>query len=165
MARTHVDIELRWGDQDAYAHVNNVAFARFLEEARVRTFELGSGRERTGMEHHFRADGPSGLKTLVANQRIEFLRVLEYSEHPITVELWIGKLGGSSLEIHYEILDNSVVDGESVGGSQPKRIVVARAITTIVVVDGETLKPVRLTDEGRASILPWQDEPLVLRRG
>ncbi|CAG7596456.1 acyl-CoA thioesterase [Leucobacter soli] len=164
MARVHVDIELRWGDQDAYAHINNAAYARYLEEARVRVFELGSARERTGMEHHFRVDGRSGMKTLVANQQIEFLRVLEYSARPVTVELWIGKLGGSSLEIHYEILDNSVVDGESIDGSEPDRTVVARAITTIVVVDGETLRPVRLTAEGRASIVPWQDEPLVLRR-
>ena len=67
MSRAHVDIELRWGDQDAYAHINNVTYARFLEEARVRVFELGSARERTGMERHFRGDGTSGLKTLVAN--------------------------------------------------------------------------------------------------
>jgi len=153
--RAHVDIELRWGDQDAYAHVNNVTYARFLEEARVRVFDLGSGRERTGMERHFRVDGANGLKTLVADQRIEFLRVLEYSEHPVTVELWIGKLGGSSLEVHYEILD----------GSQAARTVVARAITTIVVVDGESLRPVRLSAEGRASIEPWMDAPLQLRRG
>lgn len=153
--RTQVDIELRWGDQDAYGHVNNVAFARFLEEARVRTFELASGRERTGMEQHFRVDARSGLKTLVANQQIEFLRVLEYSAKPITVELWIGALGGSSLEVHYEVLD----------GSAAERTVVARAITTIVVVDGETLRPTRLTGAGRASVERWMDEPIRFRRG
>ncbi|MBN9612558.1 MAG: acyl-CoA thioesterase [Actinobacteria bacterium] len=152
--RAHVDLELRWGDQDAYAHVNNVAYARFLEEARVRVFELGSARERTGMEHHFRVDGRSGMKMLVANQQIEFLRVLEYSARPITVELWVGRLGGSSLELHYEIVDGSVTE----------RTVVARAITTIVVVDGETLRPMRLSDAGRASVEPWTDEPLQLRR-
>src|SRR6218665_1354266 len=107
MSRTHVDIELRWGDQDAYGHVNNVAFARYLEEARGRTFWLGSGRERTGMERHFRGDDPTGPKMLVASQQIEFVRGLEYSERPVSIELWIGKLGGSSLEVHYEILDNS----------------------------------------------------------
>lgn len=155
MARVHVDLELRWGDQDAYGHVNNVAFLRYLEEARVRVFWRGSAREKTGMERHFRGDDPvSGLKTLVVNHQIEYLRVLEYSEEPITVELWIGKLGGSSLEVHYEIID----------GSAPERTVVARAITTIVVVDGETLRPTRLTPEGRASIEPWMDEQLTLRR-
>ncbi len=155
MARAHVDIELRWGDQDAYGHVNNVAYARYLEEARVRVFFTGSARERTGMEGHFRGDGPDGPKMLVASQQIEFLGVLEYSEHPITVELWIGKLGGSSLELHYEVVDGAV----------PERRVVARAITTIVIADGETLRPARLSPEGRASAEPWTDEPLTLRRG
>ncbi|WP_427869066.1 acyl-CoA thioesterase [Leucobacter luti] len=154
MARTHVDIELRWGDQDAYGHVNNVAFARFLEEARVRTFWLGSGRERTGMERHFRGDDPNGPKMLVANQQIEFVRVLEYSDRPVTVDLWIGKLGGSSLEVHYEILD----------GSSTERAVVARAISHIVIVDGVTMRPVRLSDEGRASVAQWMDEPVTFRR-
>ncbi|MFT4231284.1 MAG: thioesterase family protein [Leucobacter sp.] len=155
MARVHVDMELRWGDQDAYGHINNVAYARYLEEARVRTFETGGAHERTGMEDQFRGDGPNPLKTLVANQQIEFLRVLEYGPQPITVELWIGRLGGSSLEIHYEVVDNS----------QPERTVSARAITTVVVVDGRTLRPVRLTGDGRASIEPWTDEPLRMRRG
>lgn len=155
MARVHVDIEQRWGDQDAYGHVNNAVFLRYLEEARVRVFWRGSAREQTGMERHFRGDDPvSGLKTLVVNHQIEYLRVLEYSEKPITVELWVGKLGGSSLEVHYEVLD----------GAASERTVVARAITTIVVVDGVTLRPTRLSAEGRASVEPWRDEPLQLRR-
>ncbi len=154
MARAHIYMELRWGDQDAYGHVNNVAFARFLEEARVRTFWLGSGRERTGMERHFRSDDPSGPKMLVASQQIEYLRVLEYSDRPILVELWIGKLGGSSLEVHYEIVD----------GAASGRSVVARAVSHIVIVDGETLRPIRLSDAGRASVAEWMDAPLELRR-
>lgn len=154
MARTLIDIELRWGDQDAYGHINNVAFARYLEESRVRTFWLGTGRERTGMERHFRGDGPAGPKMLVASQQIQFLRVLEYTEYPLVVELWIGRLGGSSLEVHYELID----------GSKPERTVVAQAITTVVVVDGQTMEPVRLSEDGRASVEAWMDAPLVLRK-
>ncbi len=156
MARVHLDIELRWGDQDAYGHINNVAYARYLEESRVRVFWLGTAREQTGMERHFRGDDPTGPKMLVASQQIEFLRVLEYGSQPVLVELWIGKLGGSSLEVHYELVDTT----------QLERTVVARAITTVVIVDGVTLRPVRLSAEGRASVEPWRDEPLVLgRRG
>ena len=154
MARAHVDLELRWGDQDAYGHVNNVAYARFLEEARVRLFWLGTARERTGMEHHFRGDDPAGPKMLVANQQIEFLHVLAYSEYPITVEVWIGKLGGSSLEVHYEIID----------GAAAERTVVARAITTVVIVHGATMRPMRLSDAGRASVEPWRDAPVQITR-
>ena len=35
---TRVLLELRWGDMDAYGHVNNVTQLRLLEEARVRAF-------------------------------------------------------------------------------------------------------------------------------
>lgn len=163
MARTHIDIELRWGDQDAYGHVNNVAYGRFLEEARVRTFSLGSGREDTGLQSHFResygdaaAGEPAGrpLKTLVAAQSIEYVRVLEYSAHPLEVQMWIGKLGGSSMELHYELFD----------GAAETPTVVARAITHVVVVDGETLRPTRLSPEGRRAIEPWTDAPVKLRR-
>jgi len=153
VARVHVDLQLRWGEQDSYGHINNVSYARYLEEARVRVFWRGSAREQTGMEHHFRGDTPDGLKMLVASQHIEFLRVLEYSDQPITVELWIGRLGGSTLEIHYEIIDGSI----------PERTVVARAVTVAVVVDGATLRPIRLTEEGKAAVEPWRDEPVRLR--
>lgn len=154
MARAHVKLQLRWGDQDAYGHVNNVAFARLLEEARVRVLWMGAGEERTGLEGHFRGDTPDGLKTLVASQTIEYLRVLEYSEHPVMIEVWIGKLGGASLEIHYEILD----------GSTAERTVVARAITVTVIVDGTTMRPQRLSEAGRAVVEDWMDEPLKLGR-
>ncbi|UOQ58370.1 acyl-CoA thioesterase [Leucobacter allii] len=155
MARVHVDIELRWGDQDAYGHVNNVAFARLLEEARVRTFWTGATREEAGMERYFRGDAPEDPKMLVASQRIEFVGVLEYGDRPVTVELWIGRLGGSSLEVHYEIVD----------GAAPERRVVARAVTHVVVVDGRSLRPIRLSSEGRAAVEPWRDAPVPMRHG
>lgn len=154
MSRVHVDLEMRWGDQDAYGHVNNVAYARFLEEARVRVFWLGTGRVSTGMERHFRGDDPAGPKMLVAQQQIEFLRVLEYGSSPVCVELWVGSLGGSSLELHYEVVDTAQID----------RTVVARAITTVVIVHGETMRPMRLSAEGRTSVEQWRDDPLVLGR-
>ncbi|HIZ99270.1 MAG TPA: thioesterase family protein, partial [Candidatus Janibacter merdipullorum] len=36
--RFSTDVVLRWGDMDAYGHVNNVQYHRLLEEARVRAF-------------------------------------------------------------------------------------------------------------------------------
>ncbi|WP_166984575.1 acyl-CoA thioesterase [Canibacter zhoujuaniae] len=154
MPKAHVDIELRWGDQDAYGHINNVAFARYLEEARVRLFWMGTAREDTGLDGHFRGSKPEDPKMLVAAQQIEFVRVLEYSASPITVAMWIGKLGGSSLEVHYEIIDNS----------EAQQQIVARAITTVVIVDGLTMRPTRLTGQGRAAAERWRDEPLKLGR-
>jgi acyl-CoA thioester hydrolase len=39
----HRDIEVAWRDMDAFGHVNNVAFARYLEDARIRWMELVQG--------------------------------------------------------------------------------------------------------------------------
>lgn len=119
----------------------------------MRLFWLGAAREQTGLEQHF-GESVTGQKMLVAAQSIEYLRVLAYSKHPITVALWIGKLGGSSLELHYEVFDNSL----------PEKPVVARAITTLVVVDGQSLRPQRLSAAARAAVASWQDEPLRLGR-
>uniref|UniRef100_UPI0022306FB2 thioesterase family protein n=1 Tax=Proteus mirabilis TaxID=584 RepID=UPI0022306FB2 len=38
MTRLHVAVHLRWGDLDAYGHVNNTSMLKLLEEARVRAF-------------------------------------------------------------------------------------------------------------------------------
>ena len=35
-ARLHLPIHVRWGDLDAYNHVNNTSILKLLEEARVR---------------------------------------------------------------------------------------------------------------------------------
>jgi len=41
--KSHLDIEVRWGDLDALNHVNNTVFLRYLEEARIRLFHLFEG--------------------------------------------------------------------------------------------------------------------------
>ena len=38
MTRLHMPVPLRWGDLDAYGHINNVETLRLIEEARVRSF-------------------------------------------------------------------------------------------------------------------------------
>ncbi|NLB47922.1 MAG: acyl-CoA thioesterase [Microbacteriaceae bacterium] len=152
MARVLVELPLRWGDQDEYGHVNNVSFARYLEEARVRVF--GPGGVHTGMDGLFHGTHDDPHKMLLATQCIEFIAVLEYSTKPAKIELWIGKVGGSSFEVHCEILD----------GASQERKVVARAISNLVIVDGTSLKPKRLTDAERQAVEPWGDAPLVLRR-
>ncbi|GAA1321321.1 acyl-CoA thioesterase [Leucobacter albus] len=153
MARAHVELQLRWGDQDAYGHVNNVAYARLLEEARVRVLWMGAATEPTGLEQHFNAGETAEHMMLVASQQIEFVRVLDYSARPVIVEMWIGKLGGANLEIHCEILD----------GAATERTVVARAITAAVMVDSKTVRPTKITGPAREAVAAWMDEPLVLR--
>lgn len=47
MARHHYSCPMRWSDMDAFGHVNNVVFIRYLEEARIDfMFRLAPGRAR-----------------------------------------------------------------------------------------------------------------------
>jgi acyl-CoA thioester hydrolase len=155
MARVQVDIPLRWGDQDEYGHINNVSIARYLEEARVRVFSLGAARTPTGMERLFAGIGEEPHKMLLASQHIEFVGVLHFGATPALIELWVGRLGGSNIEVHCEVI----------AGDSADRRVVARSISHVVLVDGLTLRPKRMSEAERATLTPWQDEPLRLRRG
>ena len=153
--RLHVPIALRWGDLDAYNHVNNVALLKLLEEARVRVFwQPGAGEDapdtailNTGLT--------SGILTLIARQEIEYLAPVPYQRHPLDVQLWFGALGGSSVEICYEVRSPIETAGES------GQTVYARATTVLVKVDAETGRPVRISPAERAVWEPYVGAPLV----
>ncbi len=153
--RLHVPIALRWGDLDAYNHVNNVAMLKLLEEARVRVFWRPgpgeSGPETAVLETGF----ASGVLTLIARQEIEYLAPVPYQRHPLDVQLWFGALGGSSIEVCYDVcspLETAPETGQTV---------YARATTVLVKVDAATGRPLRLTPEEREAWLPYLGDPIV----
>ncbi len=101
--RLHVPIPLRWADFDAYAHVNNAEMFRLLEEARISSFWVsddGSSRVRTAI---LDARPGASVIAVIARQEIEYLAPIPHQRQPIDIELWIGRLGGASLEICYEL--------------------------------------------------------------
>ncbi len=145
--RLHIPIHLRWGDLDAYNHVNNTSMLKLLEEARVRAFwRAGPGEEApetavldSGIEE--------GTLTLIARQEIEYLAPVPYQRRPLEVQMWFGKLGGSSVEVCYEVHNDAAA---------AQRVVYARSTAVIVLVDARTGRPTRLTAEMRDA---W--EPLL----
>ncbi|UYN84676.1 MAG: acyl-CoA thioesterase [Microcella sp.] len=150
--RLHVAVPLRWSDLDAYGHVNNARMLTLLEEARIAAFWSvpGSAAPTAVLD-----TGPgSPTVTLVAAQRIEYLVPIPYLREPLDVELWIGRLGGASLEISYEIF-SAVVDGE--------RTLYTRASTTLVLVDRASGEPRRVSDDARAAWQPYIEPPVVFR--
>lgn len=150
--RVHVPVHRRWGDQDALGHINNVSLLKLLEEARIRAF-WRSGADDTPVAV-FDADTVSTggqLATLIARQEVEYLLPVPYERDPLDVQLWIGKLGGSSAEICYEVLGD--------GGTR-----YARATTVVVLVDTATGRPTRLPTEVRDAWEPYVEDPIVYRR-
>lgn len=165
MTRLHVPVALRWSDLDAYQHVNNVEMLRLLEDARITAFWR---HPEASIEESWPTavldTGPHATShTLVARQEIEYLRPLGFTRSPVRVEMWLGHLGGASLEVCYEVHtewpDGAERTGPSIG-SRPY----AKAATTIVVVDAATGAPRRITEPERAAWQPFVEDPLEFRR-
>lgn len=151
--RLHIPIHLRWGDLDAFNHVNNTSMLKLLEEARVRAFWLPQAGEDAPDTAVLDSSIVSGMLTLIARQEIEYLAPVPYQRHPLDVQLWFGKLGGSSIEVCYEV--RSPIQTGASG-----QVLYARATTVIVKVDAATGRPVRLTAGERSAWEPYVAEPI-----
>jgi acyl-CoA thioester hydrolase len=82
---------IRWGDMDAYGHVNNTVYFRYMEQCRVEYLEeLGY----TIM--------PRGTAPVIINAACTFLVPLNYPG-VVEVRMYCGQPGRSSVPTHYEI--------------------------------------------------------------
>jgi acyl-CoA thioester hydrolase len=135
MARHIYRCPLRWSDMDAFGHVNNVVFLRYLEEARIDfMFRLAPGEGSTSFT------GGS----VVARHEIDYLRPLVHRHEPVTVETWVEKLGAAALTVAYEIKDAQTV--------------YVRASTVVVPYDLEKGRPRRITAEEKAFLEGYYDD-------
>ncbi|MFD5759307.1 acyl-CoA thioesterase, partial [Streptomyces sp. NPDC127044] len=66
---------LRWADMDAYGHVNNVVFLRYLEEARI--------------DFLFRPEKDFKQGSVVARHEIDYKRQLVHRHTPVDIVLWV----------------------------------------------------------------------------
>ncbi|WP_246159767.1 acyl-CoA thioesterase [Microbacterium rhizomatis] len=154
--RLHVPIHLRWGDLDAFNHVNNTSMLKLLEEVRVRAFWRPAAGEDAPPTAVLDSSLLAGVLTLIARQEIEYLAPVPYQRHPLDVHLWFGKLGGSSIEVCYEVY--SPRETAPAPGAQT---LYARATAVVVKTDALTGRPLRLSAEERAAWAPYLDEPIV----
>ena len=81
------EMPTRWGDSDAFGHINNALYSRYYESARVAYFE-------EAMDMKFKMDSKEGL--ILADMKVAFLQQLHY---PIVMEIGsrVSRLGNSSL--------------------------------------------------------------------
>lgn len=142
-----VEVPLRWGDMDAYGHVNNVQVARLLEEARIGAFGVPGGTGAPGLSAPVPLLGegmPEGVQALISEHRVRYRWPLEYRTVPAQVWVWVQAVKGASVEIAYSVRDG--VDGaECVSAS-----------TTMVFADPSTGRPVRLTEGQRTALAALQ---------
>lgn len=115
---------------DAYGHVNNVVFLRYLEEARI--------------DFLFRPEKDFKQGSVVARHEIDYKRQLVHRHTPVDIELWITRIRAASFTITYEVKD----------GDQ----VYVTASTVIVPFDFEAQRPRRLTAEEREFLEEYRDD-------
>lgn len=121
-------IPIRWGDMDAYGHVNNTIYFRFMEQARVEYLEQLGYKVL-----------PQGSAPVIINASCTFLIPLNY---PATIEvrMYCGQPGRSSIPTRYEI------------GRQGDATLYATGDAKIVWMDVASGKSVPVPDELRARL-------------
>lgn len=85
------NMALRWGDMDAYGHVNNTLYFRYMEQARVDYLaSLGVTVQ------------PRGVAPVLVSTSCTFLIPLTFPG-VVEIRMYIGSLGRSSVPTTYEI--------------------------------------------------------------
>jgi len=125
-----VTIPVAWGEMDAFQHVNNVAFARWVESARVAYFA------RLGL---MRPHGSEGRGPILARIAVDYRRPVTYPD-TVRVDATVRAIGRSSLTAAYRIF------------SLEQRAEVATAEDVIVIFDYATGRKAQVDERLRAAI-------------
>ncbi|EMY34267.1 thioesterase [Arthrobacter crystallopoietes BAB-32] len=147
--RLSCNVPMRWGDMDAYGHINNVEILRILEEARIHAFgpPAGTGGEGLEVDLPVFSDLPDGTQALVVEHRVKYVRPLNYRNIPAHVEVWISALKAASLTVAYLIKDPVTMD-ECV-----------KAETTLAFFNEATSRLLRVTADHKERLQPYLGEP------
>ena len=134
-------VPVLWGDHDEFGHVNNLAYLRWCETARVEYLM------RIGL---WPSLPPAGLGPILANITCDYKRTLTF---PDTV--WVGtrvtRIGNSSIQMQHRVV------------SQVLDTVAAEVESTLVVLDYSRNQPVSVPETCRQAIEDLEPE-LVARR-
>ena len=129
-ASVSISIPVAWGDMDAYQHVNNTIYARWIESARIAFFT------RVGLMERMRDDG---VGPILARLTIEYRRPVTYPDM-VRVEVATAKVGTTSLTLRYRIW------------SEDQKTEVATGEDVSVVFDYRAGQPTAIDDSLRAAI-------------
>lgn len=100
-------VPMRWGDMDAYGHINNVEILRILEEARIHAFGPPAGTGLPGVEvaQPIFSELEADVQALVVEHRVRYLAPLNYRNVPAVIRIWISAVKGASFTVAYGIFD------------------------------------------------------------
>lgn len=86
-------LQVRWGDSDRLGHVNNTRFVEYLQEGRVQFLNAVFG-----------GPGVRGA-AVVRKLTTDFLHPILDDSGPLTIELWITRIGTTSYGVRHVVTD------------------------------------------------------------
>ncbi|MCL1871049.1 MAG: acyl-CoA thioesterase [Promicromonosporaceae bacterium] len=123
-----VTMQVRWSDVDLFGHVNNAAFLRYLDDARFATFP------RIGVDE---LGALTEALLVVVKHEIDYRAPLTFTQAPVVVEVWVPRVGRSSVDFCYRITSGKTEH------------LLARS--RMVQLDRESHRPRPFTDDERVS--------------
>jgi acyl-CoA thioester hydrolase len=114
-----IALPVLWGDQDAFGHVNNNAYFRWFEAARIALFQ------RIGLIELYKAEriGP-----ILASISCDYRRQVSFPD-TVQVAIRVTRIGRTSLGVEHAIV------------SQSQQAVAAEGSSTVVIFDYRANKP------------------------
>ena len=127
-------IPILWGDHDAFNHVNNLAYLRWCETARI------AYMQRVGMLPHL---PPEGAAPILASIKCDYKLALNY---PDTVEVGtrITRIGNTSMRMEHRVVSRNLCK------------LAADVDSTLVLLDYAVNRPVSVPPELRLAISEFE---------
>ena len=91
---------IRWADLDEFGHVNNAAYAIYMQEAKGDM--VWYSRERAGKK-------PILYQMVIAKLEVDYIAPIHKSGSEVEVDVWVEKIGNSSFVFAYEIRFEGIV--------------------------------------------------------
>jgi acyl-CoA thioester hydrolase len=113
--------QVRWGDLDAFMHVNNAAYLTYIQEARV-DFTVYS-RQRANLQ-------PVLIEMVVAHADIDYINPIYDAGIEIDIAVWVSKIGTSSFVLQYELSKDGTIYAK------------AKTVQVTVSMDTKSSRPV-----------------------
>jgi acyl-CoA thioester hydrolase len=111
-----VEVDVAWGEMDAYAHVNNVVYFRYFENARIPYLD------RTGWMASMRS---SGLGPIIASTQARFRKPVTYPDR-LLVGAHVSEMHTDRVTFTYRLvstrLDAVAAEGQAVVVSYDYRV-------------------------------------------
>ena len=116
-----------WGDMDAFGHVNNVMYYRYIESARIDYFDALNIFEQK-------------VLTVVASNQCKYLRPVFYPDQ-LKIAVRVEELRNSAMRMSYQLF------------SSAQNAIVATAEAVIVCVDQQNMQKAAIPEDIREKIL------------